>query len=195
MLDKRTLKYVHSLELRKFRSEYRTFLAEGSKLVGDIIGVFSCRYLFATSDWLAEHAEIHAERIMEVSKEELRRLSLLKTPKDVVAVFYLPDYAITEIDAAAQLVLAVDGIQDPGNLGAMVRLADWFGIEHLVCSLDTVDIFNPKAVQATMGALARVQVHYASLPDWLSQLPPTPVFGTFLNGENIYQSSLSSFGV
>ena len=195
MLSKQKIKYIHSLEQKKVRKEHHVFLAEGKKLIKDILHTFTCKSLFSTKEWLSEHKNVHAEEIIEVTNDELQKLSLLKTPKDVLAVFYQPDYDISEIDLNKQLVLALDGIQDPGNLGTIIRLADWFGIEHLICSLDTTDVYNPKTVQATMGALARVKVHYISLSEYLNQISQTPIYGTFLEGKSIYHQPLTSNGI
>ena len=195
MLSKQEIKNIRSLELKKFRKEFNLFLAEGEKQVEEILPVFPCRILVATKEWLCRHPNVRASKTVEVTNEVLARISLLKTPKDVLAVFEQPCYDLASIDFSEQLVIVADGIQDPGNFGTIVRLADWFGIEHIVCSTDTADIFNPKTVQATMGAVARVKVHYVSLPEYLSNLPNVPVSGTFLDGENIYTQALSAAGI
>lgn len=195
MLSKQKIKFIHSLDQKKNRKKYGVFLAEGEKLILDIYNAFSCKFLFASSSWLAKHPYIQAEEIFEITEEDLTRLSLLKTPKDVLAVFYIPDIHLEDIKPESHLVLMLDGIQDPGNLGTIVRSADWFGIEHIICSPDTADIFNPKAVQATMGAISRVKLHYTSLPEYLDTISNTPVYGTFLEGENIYEQTLSQNGI
>ena len=132
---------------------------------------------------------------MEVSQEELSRASLLKTPQQVLAVFEQPQDTLSPEFARQSLCLALDDIQDPGNLGTIIRLADWFGIEHIICSQNTVDVYNPKTIQATMGGIARVKVHYTSLPEFIHSLGDTPVFGTFLDGENMYEQPLSANGL
>lgn len=197
MLSKNKIKYVRSLELKKNRKEEKAFLAEGHKLVGDLLGQFPCRLLLATRKWLNAHTgPLHADETIEVTEEELARASLLKAPQEVLAVFGQPHY---EYDAGVvkhSLCLALDDVQDPGNLGTIVRIADWFGIEHVFCSQGTADIYNPKTVQATMGALARVKVHYCDLPEFVKTLDgDVPVFGTFLDGENIYARRLSAHGL
>ncbi|MCL1943211.1 MAG: RNA methyltransferase [Candidatus Azobacteroides sp.] len=195
MLSKHEIKYIRSLEMKKFRKEYGVFLAEGGKLVEEIMSGFYCRMLVAGKKWLSEHPAVKADKIFEVAPDDLSRISLLKTPKDVLAVFDCPVYSIETVDPSSKLVLAVDGVQDPGNFGSIVRLADWYGIEDIICSQDTVDVFNPKTVQATMGAVTRVKIHYVSLSGYLSRLSGIPVYGTFLEGDNIYARQLSSFGV
>ena len=124
----------------------------------------------------------------------MKKASQLKTAPQIIGVFYQPKYDIEEIDLNEKLHLVLDGIQDPGNMGTIVRLADWFGIEHIFCSSDTADIYNSKTVQATMGAIARVKVHYVDLADFFKNNNNLPVFGTFLEGENIYQADLPKNG-
>lgn len=195
MLSKNKIKYIRSLELKKNRKEEKVFVAEGHKLVGDLLGYFPCRILAATSAWLSIHCEVEAEEIIEVTQEELSRASLQKTPQDVLAIFEQPSFKLDPKIINESLCLALDDVQDPGNLGTIVRVADWFGIEHIFCSSGTADIFNPKTVQATMGALARVKVHYCDLPVLIRQLKDTPVYGTFLNGDIIYSEPLTKNGL
>ncbi|MBO7436948.1 MAG: RNA methyltransferase [Bacteroidaceae bacterium] len=197
MLSKNDIKNIKSLELKKFRDEKRLFVAEGHKLVGELLGVFKCVLLVATDEWLARQGRIPADRIEAVTADELKRASLLRSPQDVLAVFCIPDERLTMKEAAAKnLVLALDDVQDPGNLGTIMRIADWFGIKDIFCSKGTADIFNPKAVQATMGAISRVKIHYTDLVKEITTLPaPVPVYGTFLDGEIIYDTKLSDNGV
>lgn len=197
MLSKNDIKIIKSLELKKFRTEKGLFIAEGHKTVGELLGRFKCTLLIADSAWLEHQGNIPADRIEAVSTDELKRASLLQNPQDVLAVFRIPESSIRMTDAAARnLVLALDDIQDPGNLGTIVRIADWFGIKDIFCSRGTADIYNPKAVQATMGALARVSVHYTGLCEDIKALPASvPVYGTFLEGETIYDATLSTNGV
>lgn len=195
MLSKNKIKYIHSLELKKTRREEQVFLAEGPKLVGDLLGHFTCRFLAATSSWHQEHTDIQANEIAEVSQDELSKASLLKTPQQVLAIFEQPQHDFKPEIVHRSLCLALDDIQDPGNLGTIIRLADWFGIEHIICSSNTVDVYSPKTIQATMGAIARVKVHYTSLPDFIRSLKDVPVFGTFLDGKNMYEQPLSANGL
>lgn len=196
MLSKNKIKYIRSLELKKYRKEEQVFIAEGHKLVGDLLGHFPCRLLLGTDKWLNEHPLIEAEETIEVSREELSRASLLKTPQEVLALFEIPHYEWDPKIAERSLCLALDDVQDPGNLGTIIRIADWFGIHHIFCSNGCVDAFNSKTVQATMGALARVQLHYCDLPAFLQAQPKeVPVFGTFLDGENLYAQELSTNGI
>ncbi len=205
MISKSRIKYIRSLELKKHRNNEGVFVAEGRKLVSDIIGFFEPVYIAATTEWMVENKtllnglrERHVSLLHdEVTDEELQRISLLETPQQVLAVFRQRNDAVgMSAVAKSNLCIALDGVQNPGNLGTIVRIADWFGIEHIYCSLACADIYNPKTVQATMGAMARVQVHYVSLVDQLAALPEEiKVFGTFLDGDNMYSSDLAATGV
>lgn len=195
MLGKNKIKYIRSLELKKNRKTEGVFLAEGHKLVGDLLGYFPCRLLVATHEWMDAHPDCMANESIEVTQDELSRVSLLKTPQDVLAVFEQPHYVAQSNVIGHSLCLALDGVQDPGNLGTIIRLADWFGIEHIFCSQGTVDVYNPKTVQATMGALARVKLYYVNLPELIASLKQTPVYGTFLDGNNMYDEKLSEHGL
>ena len=195
MLSKNKIKYIRSLELKKNRKEERAFVAEGHKLVGDLLGHFSCKLLVATRSWLDIHPQVVADDVIEVTQEELTRASLQKTPQDVLAIFEQPEYPMNPEVISQSLCLALDDVQDPGNLGTIIRVADWFGIEHIFCSLGTVDVYNPKTIQATMGALARVKLHYCNLPSMIASLGDVPVYGTFLDGKNIYGEDLGTYGL
>lgn len=194
-LSKNRIKYIHSLELKKNRKADRVFLAEGPKLVGDLLGHFPCQFLLATSEWLSKNRHLPVEEVTEVSEEELARASLQKTPQQVLAVFRQPDDKWDASVIRRSLCLALDDVQDPGNLGTIIRLADWFGIEHIFCSPNTVDVYSPKAIQATMGGIARVKLHYTPLPELIGSLKDTPVYGTFLDGEDMYVQPLSACGL
>lgn len=194
MLSKAKIKWIHSLEMKKFRNEYGLFLAEGHKLVGDLLPLLSCRFLAATPKWLAQHPATKADEICEVSDEELRRASIQQHPQEVLAVFEIPQHQLSINELNKSLSLALDGVQDPGNLGTIIRIADWFGIENVICSKDTVDAYNPKTIQASMGAIGRVKVHYCLLPELFKQVQ-VPLFGTFLEGENIYRKTLPAQGI
>ena len=149
----------------------------------------------ATRSWLDKNPNVKAQEIIEVTQEELTRASLQKTPQDVLAIFEQPAYEMQPDVVSRSLCLALDDIQDPGNLGTIIRVADWFGIEDIFCSLGTVDVYNPKTIQATMGALARVKLHYCDLPSFIASLKDIPVYGTFLDGDNMYEKELTSHGL
>lgn len=197
MVSKSKIKYIHSLELRKFRREHNSFVAEGNKLVADMLPAFECELLIAKPSWMATQGDINAKELLVAEEDDIRKASFLKNPQDVLAVFKQPEWNIDEADTAKEIIIALDGIQDPGNLGTIIRLADWFGIDHIVCSKDTVDAFSPKTVQATMGALARVKIHYTDLEQFIKEQNERgiPIYGTFLDGENMYQKKTSSNGI
>lgn len=197
MLSKAKVKQIRSLEIKKYRNETNLFVAEGNKLVTDMLPAFECELLLAKPSWMATQGDIPARELLEVDDVDLRKASFLKTPQDVLAVFKFPQWKLNDARPTSSLVLVLDGIQDPGNLGTIVRLADWFGIEHLICSPDTADVFGPKAVQATMGALAHVQVHYTPLESYLQEQSERniPIFGTFLDGDDLYTKNLSPNGL
>ncbi len=200
MLSKNKIKLIKSLDEKKKRKETNLFLAEGRKVVGDCLPYFKCELLVATPEWLSEQKQWKQQpnEIIEASHDEIKKASLLKSPQEVLAVFRQPDYAPLKTEVLQNsLVLALDTIQDPGNLGTIVRIADWFGIEHIVCSPDTADIYNPKVVQATMGAIARVRLHYQSLTDFFQQpqMKEIPIYGTFLNGKDLYATEITPNGI
>jgi TrmH family RNA methyltransferase len=193
MLSKATQKWIRSLEIKKFRQELGLFLAEGTKVVTDLMPRLRCRLLLATDEWLEEHP-VKAEEICRVENNWLERLSLQKTPQEVMAVFYIPTNSLCQADLDKGLFLALDTIQDPGNLGTILRIADWFGLDGVICSPDTADAFQPKTVQSSMGAVGRVRLVYGPLTDWLSATK-SAIFGTFLEGEIIYHADLPAHGI
>ncbi len=188
MLSKNKIKEIKSLEQKKFRKRLSLFVAEGHKLVMDLMGGFQPQYIVATHEWLQRHRNALPQgvEVEAVTPDELQRCSLQQHPQDMLCLFRIPDYkADLAAEADKGLVLALDGVQDPGNLGTIVRLADWFGISHVFCSPQCADIYNPKCVQATMGAMARVKVIYTELPEALESYTGS-VYGTFLDGQDIY---------
>lgn len=195
MISKAKIKYIRSLELKKHRSAENVFVAEGPKVVGDLMATMAPTLLIHTVRWTPVAVPSATEEII-VSDDELHKVSFLQHPQDVLAVFPQPIPSGALPDANHALVLALDGVQDPGNLGTIIRIADWFGIEQIVCSTDTADAYNPKVVQATMGSIARVSVTYTDLPRYLTTLPAdTPVYGTLLDGSSIYTTPLTAHGV
>ncbi len=194
-ISKAKIKFIRSLEQKKQRKELQLFVAEGPKLVDELMGYFDCVLLAATPDWLSLHNHYSADEKIVINQQELKKISALRTPQQVVAVFKQPQYSYEPNILQKELCLALDGVQDPGNLGTIIRLADWFGIEHIFCSQETVDIFNTKTIQASMGGLARVQVHYTDLKELIKQNPDCPIYGTFLEGEDLYQKELLQTGL
>ena len=195
MITKARIKIIKSLEQRKQRNLHHLFVAEGPKLVGELLSTMQPSYIAALPKWWKEHKNIighHCEADI-ITPEELQKTSLLRTPQQVIALFPIPQHQFNAQVAQSELCLALDGVQDPGNMGTILRIADWFGIHHVVCSEDTVDVYNPKTVQATMGALARVKVHYTDLTALLCQCN-APIYGTLLDGDNIYEQELGRNG-
>ncbi len=198
MLGTTRIKWIRSLGQKKFRDLYGMFLAEGNKLVSGLLeSEIVVETLVATAEFL-ERTDLPAgiPEVIVTDRQTLARASLLQTPQECLAVCRIPAAPLPAEAGARDLVICLDSIRDPGNLGTMVRLAAWFGITHVVCSHDTADVYNPKAVQATMGALAEVKVHYTALDRFLQQCSQhsLPVYGTFLEGENLYQADLTPNG-
>lgn len=200
MLSKNKIKLIRSLDRKKMRDEYGVFLAEGNKLVEEAIASgFEIELLVATEEFLSEKniGPDVAGEIIAADRESIKKASLLQSPQETLAVIKKPHVSDAEIKCAEQLSLALDCIQDPGNLGTILRIANWFGITQIICSPDTADVFNPKVVQASMGAIFRVNVFYTALPGFIQHEKETgcPVYGAFLDGKNIYQHPLSPTGL
>ena len=209
MISKNQIKFVKQLEMKKYRQREGLFVAEGPKVVGDLLAAgFNPHAIYATEEWSNKAHEAHEahksnkaneanwpheahspHQFTPVSLDELRKLSFLQHPQQVLAVFRLPSFFSPLTSHHSPLELALDGIQDPGNLGTIIRIADWFGIDSIVCSLDTADAWSPKVVQATMGSIARVSITYTDLKEYLNHTT-LPVCGTLLDGSNIYTQEL-----
>ena len=190
-MTKAEIQFVRSLADKRVRDAEHLFVAEGDKLIGEILSSgLRIRNIYA----LEGHFDGRAET---VTAKEMERISQLKTASSSLAVVEQPRHKTPAQAPANRLTLALDGVQNPGNLGTIIRLADWFGITDIVCSVDSADCFNPKVIQATMGAIIRVRVHYTSLPQWLEQQKDSGVniYGTFLDGENIYKTEKGNCGV
>lgn len=183
MLSKNQIKLIKQLNQKKYRKKHRLFFAEGIKTVKELLASdFRVKALYTTGDFLFTDEE----KTQLISERELKKISSLKTPQLVLGVFHIPEVALNK---SAEMSLVLDGIRDPGNLGTIIRLCDWFGIKQLVCSQDTVDCYNPKTIQATMGSLTRVNIIYTDLITYLEE-NRQPVFGTFMDGEIIYDQHL-----
>ncbi len=198
MISKNKIKYIHSLEQKKIRNKEGVFVAEGHKVVEELLQYSAAQIVIATEAWLKDRHLPSSIEVIEVSDDELRKVSLLQHPQQVLAVFpqmKARTFYLDDVDTSS-LSLALDGVQDPGNLGTIIRIADWFGITDIFCSTDTADVYNPKVVQATMGSIARVKVMYGDLCALADTLPDGfPVYGTMLDGENIYASPLQNSGL
>lgn len=183
-LSKNHIKLITSLQQKKYRQKHKLFVAEGVKVVNELLDSdFELELLFATNEY--KHLSMF-DKTVDVSNIELKKISQLKTPNKVLAVFHIPESKLIEANG---LILALDAINDPGNLGTIIRLCDWFGIENLVCSKDTVDCYNQKVVQASMGSLTRIQIMYTDLQSYVSS-SKLPVFIADMDGENVYKTSL-----
>ncbi len=198
MPTKAQIKLVRSLHLKKFRNEYNLFVAEGHTNVLELLNSpFRLQWLFAREGWVEENQGRLADvDVQQVSGKEMERMSSLKSSSEVLAVFKLPDLPAFNPDTVDDYILALDNIKDPGNLGTIIRTADWFGIKTILCTRETVDVYNPKVVQASMGSLARVQVHYLDLLETLSEIPTgIDVYGAYLHGEPVSQIEKSGKGI
>lgn len=189
MVSKNQIKLITSLQQKKYRKQEQLFFAEGVKVVQELLhSNFELQDLFTTKQ---DFLTVPKNKVHAISEAELKKISALTTPNSCLAVFKIPK-AKEMVDKG--LIVALDDVRDPGNLGTIIRLCDWFGIETLFCSEESVDIYNPKVVQATMGSISRVNVVYENLETFLSQTK-LPVFGTFMDGKNIYQEKLPKEGI
>lgn len=189
MVSKNQIKTITSLQQKKYRKQQNLFFAEGIKVVQELLNSnFELHQLFTTRDIFEG---IPDSKITHITEAELKKISALTTPNACLGLFALPEEKPVPDSG---LIVALDDVRDPGNLGTIIRLCDWFGIAHLVCSEMCVDAYNTKVVQATMGSLARVNVVYTDLPAFLAKTS-LPVFGTFMDGENIYENALPQEGI
>ena len=187
MISKSQIKSITGLQQKKYRDSSGLFVAEGPKVISELLGAgFEAHYYFSTRD---SDSEDHGAT--PISEGELKKISSLKTPNTSLAVFHQPKYPVIQ---QTGLILALDAIRDPGNLGTIIRLCDWFGVEQIVCSADTVDCFNPKVIQATMGSIARVGVHYVDLDSFLRNTT-LEVIGAVMDGTPVYETKLPSEGI
>jgi TrmH family RNA methyltransferase len=189
MLSKNQIKLITSLQQKKQRLVNQLFFAEGIKVIQELVeSNFELVHLYTTQN---DFEEVSNDKKISITEGDLKKISTLSTPNSCLAVFKIPaEKKIIE----SGLILALDSIRDPGNLGTILRLCDWFGIIQLLCSKETVDIYNPKVVQATMGSIARVNVNYIDLESYIIQTK-LPVFGTYMEGSNIYKTNLPQEGI
>ncbi len=189
MVVKSQLKYIKSLQQKKYRNTYKRFVAEGLKTVSELLDSGCQAEVLMSTE--AKMSELSGQGIQLISKKQMAQISALKSPSSLLGVFEIPEPKDVEY---TDWVLALDSVRDPGNLGTIIRLCDWFGISHILCSTDTVDAYNPKVLQATMGSIARVNLVYTDLPSVLRSAP-VPVFGAFMDGDSVYQTPLPSKGI
>lgn len=189
MVSKSQIKLITSLQQKKFRQEHQLFIAEGVKVVQELLlSNFVLEHLFVTQELFSE---VDMKQKTVITETELKKISCLSTPNNCLALFKIP---IQKNTKNSGLIVALDDIRDPGNMGTIIRLCDWFGIEQIVCSEQTVDAYNPKVVQATMGSISRVSITYTNLSKYLSK-QSIEIFGTFMEGKNVYKESLPKEGV
>ena len=189
MVGKSQIKFIKSLQQKKYRSRHKMFIAEGKKTVKELLmSDYKEHAIYATD--LDIFSDLAVE-VIHITASDLKKMSGLKNPDTVLAVFHYSEAATIDYK---DWVLALDGISDPGNFGTIIRLCDWFGIRHILCSQDTVDCYNPKVLQATMGSIARVNIIYADLKKQLEDCP-LPVYGAFMQGSSVYNSTLAEAGV
>lgn len=187
MISNKQAKLITSLKLKKHRDSLGLFVAEGPKVISELLAEgLELHWFFSTIEFT--HAD---NRHFLITESELRKISFLKTPNTSLAVFKIPKKKPLPDSG---LIVALDALRDPGNLGTIIRLCDWFGVENLICSSDTADAYNPKVVQASMGSLARVNIQYTDLSEFLKQTN-LPVFGGFMDGENVYNVKLPQSGI
>lgn len=200
MISASQSKLIRSLRQKKYRDQLKLYLAEGEKIIGELAvssapHAHAIRQIFATGDWIHKNRELlHRSQLgaEEATPDELKKVSNLVTPQPVIAVVSMPERPVNPEELADNPVLAFEAIRDPGNLGTIIRTADWFGIKHLICTPDSADLYNPKVVQATMGAITRVALFYLPIEEILSapELRDKVVYGTFLEGESVYGAAL-----
>jgi TrmH family RNA methyltransferase len=198
MLSKNKTKLVNSLHKKKGRSSAGLFIAEGEKLVHELLASkLICRSIIATPEWLAQHPIPEQVEQLQADAQELASLSQLSTPSPVMAIFAIPEAKFLLADLANQLVVFLDSIQDPGNLGTIVRICNWFGISTIICNKGTADVYNIKTIQATMGAIADVAIHYVEAPDFFAAYHSLnlPIYGTTMQAQTIYSHALSPNGL
>jgi len=190
MLVKSQVKYIQSLSQKKLRDEEGVFVAEGPKIINELLqaGNVAVKQLFAVETWVAQHRNTGQWPVVPVTPAELERISFLQTPNQVLGIFAKPVFTGSSTNSTLSILL--HNIQDPGNMGTIVRCADWFGVRQIVCSADCVDVYNPKVVQSSMGSIARVQVTYEDLPAYLQQHRNIPVYAATLDGQPVYDLAL-----
>jgi RNA methyltransferase, TrmH family len=188
MLNKSDIKYIQSLRQKKFRDEENLFIVEGPKIVQEALTAqnVSVKRVLGLDEWMKIHNNLATQtEITTIDEVELQRISLLKTPNKVLALVEIPWRSGFSLEKN-KLAIALDGIQDPGNMGAIIRIADWFGITQIICSKDSADIYNPKVVQATMGSIFRVEIFYTELAEWLLLQNDVPIIAATLDGTSLH---------
>ena len=194
-LSKNKIKFIRKLEKKKYRYENQVFVAEGIKIIRDLLhSNMRIREIIGQAEIIEKLNIPQTIPVTIAAEEEMRRISFQSTPQGIMAIVEMPRWQITPTDAENNFLLMLDGVQDPGNLGTIIRVADWFGIRAVVCSNDTVDVYNPKTVQSAMGSVFRMPVIYTDIEGFLAQVT-SPVYGTFMQGKPINEISFGQGGV
>jgi len=204
MISRNQISLIKSLDRKKYRQAEKCFVAEGVKIVREVLdlpggGPFKVRALFCTESWLKEHGEGFSnppDTLQEITDHELLKISHLTTPNQVLALIDLPEQSTFSVDFERDLILGLEQVQDPGNCGTLIRLAEWFGLSGMVFSPDCADIYSPKVVQASMGSIFRIQLMECDLQTQIRSWPESfPIYGTRLDGENMYSAKLTPHGM
>jgi RNA methyltransferase, TrmH family len=197
MISKNKIKFIQSLSRKKEREETGLFIAEGEKLISELVKANYPVETILTTNNITPSINPKYQEVFVITEEEMKKISLLKTPSSILAILRQPSPLKIPSELPSDLILVLDNIQDPGNFGTIIRIASWFGIRSIICSDNCVDCYNPKVIQATMGAIAHIQIYYSSLPDFFVQArnENRAIFGTYLEGENIYTSQLYQNGI
>ncbi|MFO7828212.1 MAG: RNA methyltransferase [Bacteroidales bacterium] len=201
MLSKNKIKFINSIKKKKYRDIHQVFFAEGEKIIDELLkSEAEILNIFATADWAVQQLNLSddiSQKIEIITLDELKKISALSSPNKVLATIKIPKTAYDKNEISNKLSILLDDVNDPGNLGTIIRIADWFGIENIFCTKSSVELYNPKVVQATMGAIFRVNVHYVDFHELLTEFTAIDrfnIYGTFLEGENIYYEKLSEKG-
>ncbi|KPK86322.1 MAG: hypothetical protein AMS27_05315 [Bacteroides sp. SM23_62_1] len=207
MLSKAQIKLIRSLKHKKFRDKHNLFVVEGEKVAGELLldagnenSIYAVHSLYASSGWIRQNREILSGKfpVFEITMEDLEQISFLSTPRNVMMLIKIREMIFNPGFLQGKLTLVIDTVQDPGNLGTIIRIAHWYGIPNIICSMTSADLYNPKTIQATMGSFLSVRVFYTDLYGFLKDCYSTtsiPIYGTFLSGSNIYTCELASEGL
>lgn len=200
MVSKNTIKFIKSLRLKKFRQKYNKFIVEGDKMLREILlqDKLKIDSLFAVSSWIETNSslfQLPQDKVINVSQMQLKQISALKTPNKVLAIIEIPLCILCQQNLKNNLNLYLDDIQDPGNLGTILRIADWFGIQQVICSKGTVDVYNEKVIQSTMGAFLRIKTPIVELDELKSKFPVIPIYGALMKGKSIFSTTFSKNGI
>lgn len=199
MISKAQIQFIQSLQQKKYRQLNRLFIAEGTKIANELLAFpHRLHSVYASADWIHQHSQkLDTIKVMEVNEQSLKKISLLASPNEVVCIVKMEAVEFNLSQLTSEFCLALHEVQDPGNLGTIIRLADWFGIETVLCSEGTVDAYNPKVIQSTMGSFLRCKVHYCDLKQCLefTNQNQLPSYAAVLDGTSVYKTKLQENGL